>query len=210
MSIGTRIIRDVVICCFAYLMGSLPFSYIFAKMIRGVDITKVGSGNMGATNVLRTAGPVAAAFAFLGDFLKAVLVLLVVPLVFHDSPRFVLLAAGVAVVLGHDFSVFAGFHGGKGVATTFAVVSVVSWPVAIVEAAIWLSAVVASRTVSLASIAALAALPLIAAIAGQPRDVLIVYSLLAVLGIVRHSSNIKRLLTRTEPRLDPRYFRRKP
>jgi len=198
-----------VICCFAYLIGSLPFSYIFAKMLRGVDITKVGSGNMGATNVLRTAGPVAAAFAFLGDFLKAVLVLLVVPLVFRDSPRFLLLAAGVAVVLGHDFSVFAGFRGGKGVATTFAVVSVMSWPVAVVEAAIWVGTVAVSRTVSLASIVALAALPLIAALVRQPRDMLIVYSLLAVLGIVRHSSNIRRLFTKTEPRLDPGYFRRK-
>ena len=64
--------RDLVVVAVAYLVGSLPFSYIFAKMIEGVDITKVGSRNMGATNVLRTAGPVPAVFAFAGDFLKAV------------------------------------------------------------------------------------------------------------------------------------------
>ncbi|HWQ21462.1 MAG TPA: glycerol-3-phosphate acyltransferase, partial [Clostridia bacterium] len=120
------IVRDLVVFAVAYLVGSLPFSYIFAKLVKGVDITKVGSRNMGATNVLRTAGPVPAVFAFAGDLLKAILLLLALTRFFPDVSREAVLVAAVAVVLGHDFSVLAGFKGGKGVATTFGVVLMLS------------------------------------------------------------------------------------
>jgi len=209
MNTFNYILRDLAVFAVAYLVGSLPFSYIFAKIIKGVDITKVGSRNMGATNVLRTAGPVPAAFAFAGDFLKAVLLLLVLTRFFPAISREALLVAAVAVVMGHDFSVLAGFKGGKGVATTFGVVFVLSWPVALVELGIWLVVMALCNTVSLASVAVFATLPVAALILRQPPKLILIYALLAVLGIVRHAANIGRLSAGKEPKLDPSYFRRR-
>ncbi len=208
MSTLGYILRDLAICSAAYLIGSLPFSYMFAKILKGIDITKVGSRNMGATNVLRTAGPVPALLAFFGDFSKAVLVLFLLSRFFPTASPEVTLAAGVAVVLGHDFSVLAGFRGGKGVTTTFAVLFVLSWPVALVEVGIWLVVMALRSTVSLASIVCFIALPVVALIMRQPSERILVYSLLAVLGIVRHAANIERLRAGIEPRLDRSYFRR--
>src|SRR5450830_1392751 len=204
MNTFNYILRDLAVFAVAYLVGSLPFSYIFAKMIKGVDITKVGSRNMGATNVLRTAGPLPAAFAFAGDFLKAVLLLLVLIRFFPAISWETLLVAAVVVVLGHDFSVLAGFKGGKGVATTFGVVFVLSWPVALVELGIWLVVMVLRNTVSLASVVVFAALLL-----RQPPKLVLIYTLLAVLGIVRHAANIRRLRAGEEPKLEWSYFRRR-
>src|SRR5664280_3514462 len=167
MNTFNYILRDLAVFVIAYLVGSLPFSYIFAKMVKGVDITKVGSRNMGATNVLRTAGPVPAVFAFAGDFLKAVVLMFVLTRFFPTLSREIVLVAAVAVVLGHDFSVLAGFKGGKGVATTFGVVLVLSWPVALVESGIWLVTMVARATVSLASVVALITLPVVALVFRQ-------------------------------------------
>lgn len=209
MNTFNYILRDLVVFAVAYLVGSLPFSYIFAKMIKGVDITKVGSKNMGATNVLRTAGPVPAMFAFAGDFLKAVLLLLVLIKFFPAVSREALLVVAVVVVLGHDFSVLAGFKGGKGVATTFGVVFVLSWPVALIEGIVWLVVMVFRDTVSLASVAVYATLPVTALLLRQPPKLVLIYTLLAVLGIVRHAANIRRLRTGDEPKLDPSYFRRR-
>jgi glycerol-3-phosphate acyltransferase PlsY len=209
MNTFNYILRDLAVFVIAYLVGSLPFSYIFAKMVKGVDITKVGSRNMGATNVLRTAGPVPAVFAFAGDFLKAVLLMFVLIRFFPTLSREIVLVAAVAVVLGHDFSVLAGFKGGKGVATTFGVVLVLSWPVALVESGIWLVIMVARATVSLASVIAFVTLPVVALMFRQPPKTILIYTLLAVLGIVRHAANIHRLRIGEEPKLDRSYFRRR-
>jgi len=209
MNTFNYILRDLAVFVVAYLVGSLPFSYIFAKMIKGVDITKVGSRNMGATNVLRTAGPLPAAFAFAGDFLKAVLLLLVLIRFFPAISWETLLVAAVVVVLGHDFSVLAGFKGGKGVATTFGVVFVLSWPVALVELGIWLVVMVLRNTVSLASVVVFAALPVAALLLRHPPKLVLIYTLLAVLGIVRHAANIRRLRAGEEPKLEWSYFRRR-
>lgn len=203
------IARDLAVCAASYVIGSLPFSYIFAKMVKGIDITKEGSRNMGATNVLRTAGPVPAVFAFFGDFLKAVIVLVVLSRFVPTVSPEVTLAAAVAVVLGHDFSILAGFRGGKGVATTFAVVTVLSWPVALVELGIWLVTMVLRKTVSLASIASFATLPVVAILTRQQPNTVLVYTLLSVLGIIRHAPNIQRLRAGSEPMLDRSYFRRR-
>ena len=209
MNTFSYILRDLAVFAVAYLVGSVPFSYIFAKMIKGVDITKVGSRNMGATNVLRTAGPLPAAFAFAGDFLKPVLLLLVLIRFFPVISRETLFVAAVVVVLGHDFSVLAGFKGGKGVATTFGVVFVLSWPVALVELGIWLVVMVLRNTVSLASVAVFATLPVVALLLRQPPKLVLIYTLLAVLGIVRHVANIRRLRAGEEPKLEWSYFRRR-
>lgn len=209
MNTITYIARDLAIVVTAYLVGSLPCSYIVGRIAGGVDIRTVGSGNMGATNVLRTVGPVPALFAFLGDSLKAVVLLLVLINCFPTVSREAVLIASVAVILGHDFSVFAGFRGGKGVAATFGVVLVLSWPVGLVEVAVWSIVMVLRQTVSLASIVSLATLPLVALLLRQPPKLALIYALLAMLGIVRHAANIRRLRAGTEPRLDMSSFRRR-
>ncbi|MHB8108036.1 MAG: glycerol-3-phosphate 1-O-acyltransferase PlsY [Candidatus Cryosericum sp.] len=209
MNMFNYILRDLLVFAVAYFVGSLPFSYIFAKLAKGVDITKVGSRNMGATNVLRTAGPVPAMFAFAGDFLKAVLFLFVLIRFFPTLSRETVLVAAVAVVLGHDFSVLARFKGGKGVATTFGVVLVLSWPVALVELGIWFGVMALRSTVSLASVAGLVTLPVVALLFRQPPKLVLIYALLALLGVVRHAENIRRLRAGEEPRLDRSYFRRR-
>ncbi len=209
MNTFNYILRDILVFVVAYVVGSLPFSYIFAKLVKGVDITKVGSRNMGATNVLRTAGPLPAVFAFAGDFLKAVLLLLVLIRYFPTLSREAVLVAAVAVVLGHDFSVLAQFKGGKGVATTFGVVLVMSWPVALVELGIWLGVMALRSTVSLASVVGFVTLPIVALLFGQSPRLVLIYALLALLGVVRHAANIRRLRAGEEPRLDRSYFRRR-
>ena len=209
MNTVSCVLRDVAVLAVAYVVGSVPFSYIFAKVLTGVDITKVGSKNMGATNVLRAAGPVPAMFAFAGDFLKSVLLLVALEMLAPNMPRHTVLIAAVVVVLGHDFSVLAGFKGGKGVATTFGAVVVLSWPVALLELGVWLGAMALRNTVSLASVAAFAALPVMALLLRQPLQLVLIYSLLAVLGIVRHGANISRLRAGREPKLDRSYFRRR-
>lgn len=209
MNTFNYVLRDILVFVVAYVVGSLPFSYIFAKLVKGVDITKVGSRNMGATNVLRTAGPLPAVFAFAGDFLKAVLLLLVLIRSFPTLSREAVLVAAVAVVLGHDFSVLAQFKGGKGVATTFGVVLVMSWPVALVELGIWLGVMALRSTVSLASVVGFATLPIVALLFGQSPRLVLIYALLALLGVVRHAANIRRLRAGEEPRLDRSYFRRR-
>jgi glycerol-3-phosphate acyltransferase PlsY len=209
MNTFNYVLRDILVFVVAYVVGSLPFSYIFAKLVKGVDITKVGSRNMGATNVLRTAGPLPAVFAFAGDFLKAVLLLLVLIRSFPTLSREAVLVAAVAVVLGHDFSVLAQFKGGKGVATTFGVVLVMSWPVALVELGIWLGVMALRSTVSLASVVGFVTLPIVALLFGQSPRLVLIYALLALLGVVRHAANIRRLRAGEEPRLDRSYFRRR-
>lgn len=209
MNAFNYVLRDLVVFAVAYLVGSLPFSYIFAKMIKGVDVTKQGSRNMGATNVLRTAGLVPAIFAFVGDFLKASLLLVVLTRFFPWTSRETMIVAAVVVVLGHDFSILAGFKGGKGVATTFGVVLVLSWPVALVELGVWLVVLALRHTVSLASVVGFVCLPVIALILKEPPQLVLVYTLLAVLGTVRHAANIGRLRAGEEPKLDRSYFRRR-
>ena len=209
MNTLSYILRDIAVVAVAYLVGSVPFSYIFAKVMTGVDITKVGSKNMGATNVLRAAGPVPAMFAFAGDFLKSALLLVALERFIPNIPQDTVLVAAVVVVLGHDFSILVGFKGGKGVATTFGVVVVLSWPVALVESGIWLLAMVLRNTVSLASVAVFATLPVVALLLRQPLQLVLIYSLLAVLGIVRHAANIRRLRAGQEPKLDRSCFRRR-
>jgi len=209
MNTVTYIARDLAIVVTAYLVGSLPCSYIVGRIAGGVDIRTVGSGNMGATNVLRTVGPVPALFAFLGDSLKAVALLLVLIHCFPTVSREAVLMASVAVILGHDFSVFAGFRGGKGVAATFGVVLVLSWPVGLVELGVWCIVMALRQTVSLASIVSLATLPLVALLLREPPKLALIYALLTMLGIVRHSANIRRLMAGTEARLDMSSFRRR-
>lgn len=190
----------------AYLLGSVSFSYLVVKLKEGQDVRTVGSGNAGATNVLRAAGRGPAALALGLDLFKGVAA--VVGTRYLDAPSAVVGGAAFAVVLGHVFPVFLGFRGGKGVATAAGALGALE-PVTMLGAlVVFLMVVVWKRYVSLGSIAASAVFPLLVAIgylSGQvtPADPWMVISsaAIALLILFRHRTNLARLRRGTEPRL---------
>ena len=179
-----------------YLLGSVPFGLLLSKRAGYGDIRRIGSGNIGATNVLRTGNKGLALATLLLDGGKgAVAVLLAAR--WGDAAS---LIAGGAAVLGHVFPVWLGFRGGKGMATTLGVLLALAWPVGLLAIAVWLASAFAFRYSSLAAITALAAAPLLMLwLADVPRAVLT--SLLSLIGLARHHDNIRRLLRGQEPKI---------
>lgn len=179
-----------------YLLGSIPFGLIFTRMAGLGDVRAIGSGNIGATNVLRTGRKGLAAATLLGDALKGTAAVLI-GLRFNLEPA---LAAGLGAFLGHLFPVWLGFKGGKGVATFLGVLLALS-PVALAAfAAIWLGLAFGLRYSSLAALAASAATPVVLWVLGQP-GVAWLFLLLAALLWWKHAPNIRRLLAGTEGRI---------
>jgi acyl phosphate:glycerol-3-phosphate acyltransferase len=190
-----------------YLIGSMPFGYL-AGCIAGIDIRKVGSGNVGATNVVRTLGKRFGYPVFLLDFLKGVAAVAIARFVSSHSsanPEVCAVVAGVCCVLGHLFPVWLRFKGGKGVATSGGVIFGLMPIVAALAGLVWVLLFQTTRYVSVASVSAAIAMPVATGCLlylGRLHGVVLFYfSLgLAVLIIVRHRSNFSRLLTGTEPR----------
>jgi acyl phosphate:glycerol-3-phosphate acyltransferase len=191
--------RDVVLVAIAYLAGSVPFGLLIARLKGNVDLRRVGSGNIGATNVLRAVGKGAAALTLIGDIGKgAAAVALARGL--GASSR-ILAAVALAAVLGHLFPIFLRFRGGKGVATTLGVVLAAMPVVGGLLLLVWLLVAVVWRYSSLAALAAAAALPaLVWLLDGRPVMVLF-GALLAALIFWRHRENIGRLRHGTEGRI---------
>jgi glycerol-3-phosphate acyltransferase PlsY len=189
-----------------YACGTIPTGVFLARRA-GVDVRRSGSENVGAANVARTAGLALGLLTLAGDAAKGAAPPLLT-LSLGGSPALAA-TAGLAAVLGHVFPVTSGLAGGKGVATTFGVLLVVAPWAAGAAAAIFVAVVAATRYVSLGSIAAaVAALPT-AAMAGYPRPILTVTAAMAVLILVRHADNLRRLAAGTEPRFGPRTMRKK-
>ena len=182
-----------------FFAGSIPCSYLAGRLIAGKDVRREGSGNVGATNVLRVAGRGAGAAAAAGDVLKSLLPLLAARQAGIDPGW--LAATGAAVVLGHCYSPFLGFRGGKGVISTVSVALVLCWQAALAFGVVWVGLFRARGFVSLASIAAAFALPLAAALAGAPRPVTILFALLALFVLAKHRANVQRLRAGTESRM---------
>ncbi|WP_200912694.1 glycerol-3-phosphate 1-O-acyltransferase PlsY [Methylobacterium sp. Leaf99] len=179
-----------------YLLGSIPFGLIFTRLAGLGDVRAIGSGNIGATNVLRTGRKGLAAATLLGDALKGTVAVLI-GLRFNLEPA---LAAGLGAFLGHLFPVWLGFKGGKGVATFLGVLLALS-PVALAAfAAIWLGLAFSLRYSSLAALAASAATPVVLWALGQP-GVAWLFLLLAALLWWKHAPNIRRLRAGTEGRI---------
>ena len=192
-----------------YLVGSIPTGYLMARA-RGIDIRRHGSGNIGATNVGRVMGRNWGLFAFACDFLKGFLPLFLLHrLVFPDDRAWpvalLLVLCGMAAILGHNFTPWLGFKGGKGVATTGGVLAaLLPWAFLIVLG-IWIILVAITRTVSIGSILAGVALPFAAFWFYPGRWIYLGLALLAgSLVIWRHRSNIQRLRAGTEPKLGKR------
>ncbi len=180
----------------AYLLGSIPFGYLLTRLSGLGDIRSIGSGSIGATNVLRTGNKSLAALTVILDVGKGAVAVLIAAQMGPDM----LVFAAVGVVLGHLFPAWLRFRGGKGVATAFGVLLAASWPVGLLAGLTWLAVAVLSRIASISSLLAAAAAPLYAWWLADPQRTE-VFAALALLVWIRHWSNIKRLIKGEEPRI---------
>ncbi len=180
-----------------YLLGAVPFGLVLTRLAGYGDIRTIGSGNIGATNVLRTGNkPLALATLVLDSGKAAAAALLAWALLDHNAA----LVAGFAAVIGHNFPVWLHFKGGKGVATTVGVSLAVAWPVGVATILTWLLVAVVGRISSLSALVALVLAPLYSWIWADTPTVITAVAL-AVLGLIRHHANIRRLLRGEEPRI---------
>jgi glycerol-3-phosphate acyltransferase PlsY len=198
------------ICAAAYGLGSIPFGLLLSKLANSTDPRTIGSGNIGATNILRTGNKGLATATLVLDIGKGSVATFIASLYGPDCAA----AAALAVTLGHIFPLWLKFKGGKGVATAFGVIFVLSWPTGILSALTWLIIVRASGFSSLGAIVSLISMPFILAglLALQRNEVLPIEfpgtaqnietcSILALLITLRHFRNIQRLFSKTEPRI---------
>ncbi|MCL4415935.1 MAG: glycerol-3-phosphate 1-O-acyltransferase PlsY [Actinobacteria bacterium] len=196
----------------AYLFGSIPVGYILYKVKTGGDIRKQGSGNVGGTNVTRTVGAAAGVTTIIIDVLKGFLPIMAVYFLFPDDLILVAITASV-VVLGHDYSIYLNFKGGKGISTSFgAIIGLCSFPFAgntvlmrilpmIVILAVWLLIFIIFRIVSLSSLAAAVATPLSFYFSKYLLAIVIAAIFLSILTFIAHRDNIKRLIKKEEKKL---------
>jgi glycerol-3-phosphate acyltransferase PlsY len=185
---------------FAYLLGSVPTGVVVARIMGGADPRSEGSGNIGATNVLRTLGKKAAVATLAGDFLKGVIpVLLGMAFLAENSAFLYLTAAGA--ILGHDFSFLLSFKGGKGVATTVGTITVLNPLTALLLLATWLAVVIVTRYSSAGALTAAVMAPVFALLVVGDGRFAIFCLFAAALLIFLHRENIKRILDGTEGRV---------
>jgi glycerol-3-phosphate acyltransferase PlsY len=182
-----------------YLIGSIPFGVLVTRLAGTGDIREVGSGNIGATNVLRTGRKDLAAITLIGDAGKGAVAVIAAFLLF-DNP-WITAAAGAAAFLGHLFPVWLKFKGGKGVASFFGIMLAAAWPAGLLAAATWLLIAFLFRVSSLAALVAASLAPIYVLLTDQPRPMSFLALFMAVLIFVRHHENIRRLLKGEEPRI---------
>jgi len=183
--------------CLGYLLGSVPFGLVITRMLGLGDVRAIGSGNIGATNVLRTGNrPAAAATLILDAGKGGAAVLLARWLAGEDAAQI----AGFMAFLGHCFPVWLGFRGGKGVATFLGLLIALAWPVGLAACGTWLATARTFRISSLAALIAATSAPVWAFLLGLPQVALLAAAL-AVLVLIRHAANIRRLLDGSEPRI---------
>ncbi|HEX4198769.1 MAG TPA: glycerol-3-phosphate 1-O-acyltransferase PlsY [Caulobacteraceae bacterium] len=188
-----------------YLLGSIPFGVIATRLGGAGDLRQIGSGSIGATNVLRTGRWDLAAITLLGDGGKGAVAALTAYFVARaqapDSALTAAALAGGAAFVGHLFPVWLKFRGGKGVATFFGVLLAVAWPVLLLAGATWLAMAALFRMSSLAGLTAAALAPLFAFAVHAGYPVIVLAAFMAVLIFIRHRGNIERLLRGEEPRI---------
>lgn len=180
-----------------YLLGSIPFGLVLTRMFGGPDIRSIGSGNIGATNVLRTGRKGLAAATLLFDMLKGTIAVLVASHFFGETAA---IAAGFGAFLGHLFPLWLSFKGGKGVATFIGVLLGFSWQAVIIYAVIWVLIAFVTRYSSLSGLIACAATPAILWTLGQP-TLVTVFFVMTLLVFIMHRANIARLIAGTENKI---------
>ncbi|MGR6836495.1 glycerol-3-phosphate 1-O-acyltransferase PlsY [Syntrophomonas erecta] len=190
--------KEVALIVVCYLIGSIPFSYIFSRFVGKVDIRSQGSGNVGATNVLRTAGPGIAILSLIGDVFKGIVTAW---LGVNSGIPFMIIACPLAAAVGHCYSIFLGFKGGKAVATSAGIIIFFSYQQVLILLAIFIVIVWMFRYVSLGSITVAVVFPVLTVVFDQSWYNIVLSILLAALVIYRHRGNIVRLRKGTEPKL---------
>ena len=196
-------LANILVVLAAYLIGSLSFAVIVSKFYGMADPRTYGSGNPGATNVLRSGRKKAAALTLLGDAVKG-LIAVWLALALQDTLDLnngTIAAVAVAALVGHMWPVFFGFKGGKGVATALGVLLGLSWPVALVCAAVWLVMAFGFKVSSLAALVATVISPIAAWLFGLPGSWILAIVIIAALVLFRHRSNIKNLLEGKEGKI---------
>jgi len=188
----------IIISC--YLLGSIPFGYIVGKLFKKVDIREYGSGNIGATNALRILGPSLASLVVIGDIGKGIFSIYLVQYLNIDN-LLILTIAGLAVICGHDWSIFLGFKGGKGIATTLGVVFALNPTISILALIIGGVVVITTRYVSLASIFIVISIFIFTILFKQPYEYIIFGAIILILGLFNHKDNIKRLKSKKERKI---------
>jgi len=181
----------------AYLLGSVPFGLVVSRLFRLGDIRSIGSGNIGATNVLRTGNRLAALLTLVGDAGKGAVAVLLARGIFDDSVADI---AALFAMLGHLYPFSIGFRGGKGVATFLGTLLALSAPVGLVACATWLAMALIFRISSLAALVAVATAPVWMAVFDRERSALLV-AVMAIFIVWKHRANIARLLASTEPKI---------
>ena len=188
----------LIVC--AFLTGSIPVGVLVAKT-KGVDLKRVGSGNIGATNVLRSLGKGPAALTLLGDILKGVFAVALGR--YFEMGTFYEGLVGLSAILGHNFSVFLGFRGGKGVATSLGVLILYSPQTALITSIIWIVVVLTTKYSSLGALISFGLLPL-NIVLFDSKDKFPIALLVTLFILIRHSDNIRRLINGTERRIGER------
>ncbi len=199
----------------SYLIGSIPTAYIFGRLIKKIDIRQHGSGNVGATNAFRILGKGPGSIVLLIDILKGAVVTSLVADIFGLTDPLMRVLLGIVVVCGHNWTVFLNFKGGKGIATSLGVLIGLTIAIASIRPVVlytllsWIVTFLVSGYVSLASIVAAVALPILALIFPQPFAVVMLSVILCVFVVLRHRPNITRLLQRKESKVRLPWHNRK-
>lgn len=197
----------------SYLLGAIPTGYIVGRLFKNIDIREHGSKSMGATNVLRVVGKGPAILVLLVDIIKGIVPIVLFSKIFNIHDPFIMVILGVMSVVGHNWTVFLKFNGGKGVATTLGVLIGLTIeipgirPVVLLTVGVWLLFFLIFGYVSLASIAAGVALPVLMVYFNAPFAIKIMSILLCVFVVFRHRSNISRLVNGQENRIKLPYFK---
>jgi len=190
---------DILLLIACYILGSLPFGYIITKVLGHTDIRAHGSGNIGATNVLRVLGWRAALPVFILDMAKGFIAVMLTRLI-SDTPHIFLVAA-IVVLVGHSFPVFLKFKGGKAAATGIGVLLALSWPVTVILLVVAAVIIKTTKYVSLGSMISILLVPFLFWILNYGQQYIICGAAMAMLVVARHHSNIRRLLNGTESKL---------
>lgn len=194
----------VFIAC--YLLGSIPSSYILGKLLKGIDIRQFGSGNVGATNALRVLGTKIGIITLCFDMIKGVLAIMLGRLLLFESGNLTLIGCGLAAILGHIFTIFLSFKGGKGVATSAGVFIALIPQAVIISLIVFILTVWLSKYVSLGSILAAIALFVVELIVNirnsfADLEILLFVLLISIFIVVKHRANIKRILAGNENKI---------
>ena len=192
----------------AYLVGSIPTAYVFGKVFKGIDIRQHGSGNVGATNLARVMGKKVGAVVFILDFLKGLVAVTVIPMALREffpaapvADIVVYILSGTAAIVGHIWTIFLKFKGGKGVSTTAGTIAGLHPGVLLGGLVVWAAVFAVWKYVSLASIVAAISLPIFAVILGMDLAFIVFCGVICLLGVYSHRDNIRRLIQGKETRI---------